>query len=55
MVVLMTNVLRKNSACDHMSLAGSIDKYCKKIRYANNYLLRKYFLSFSADLCIRII
>jgi hypothetical protein len=26
MVCLMTNVLRKNSASDHMYLAGSIDK-----------------------------
>lgn len=30
MVVLMTNVLRKNSASDHMFLAGSIDKLIRK-------------------------
>jgi len=30
MVVLMTNVLRKNSASDHMYLAGSIDKLIRK-------------------------
>jgi len=30
MVVLMTNVLRKNSASDHMYLAGSIDKLINK-------------------------
>lgn len=30
MVVLMTNVLRKNSATDHMVLAASIDKLIKK-------------------------
>lgn len=30
MVVLMTNVLRKNSASDHMYLAGSIDKIIRK-------------------------
>jgi len=30
MVVLMTNVLRKNSASDHMYLAGNIDKIIKK-------------------------
>jgi hypothetical protein len=30
MVVLMTNVLRKNSATDHMNLAASIDKIIKK-------------------------
>lgn len=30
MVVLMTNVLRKNSATDHMMLASSIDKIIKK-------------------------
>jgi len=30
MVVLMTNVLRKNSASDHMYLAGSIDKLVRK-------------------------
>ncbi|ULC60803.1 hypothetical protein MBM09_07335 [Flaviramulus sp. BrNp1-15] len=30
MVVLMTNVLRKNSATDHMMLAASIDKIIKK-------------------------
>ena len=30
MVVLMTNVLRKNSASDHMYLAGNIDKLIKK-------------------------
>ncbi|MCM4169014.1 hypothetical protein KCTC52924_00222 [Arenibacter antarcticus] len=30
MVVLMTNVLRKNSATDHMTLASSIDKIIKK-------------------------
>lgn len=30
MVVLMTNVLRKNSASDHMYLAGSIDKLIQK-------------------------
>ncbi len=30
MVVLMTNVLRKNSASDHMYLAGSIDKVIRK-------------------------
>ena len=30
MVVLMTNVLRKNSATDHMNLASSIDKIIKK-------------------------
>ncbi len=29
-VVLMTNVLRKNSASDHMYLAGSIDKIIRK-------------------------
>lgn len=29
-VVLMTNVLRKNSASDHMYLAGSIDKLIRK-------------------------
>lgn len=29
-VVLMTNVLRKNSASDHMYLAGSIDKIVRK-------------------------
>lgn len=31
MVVLMTNVLRKNSATDHMYLAGNIDKLIRKI------------------------
>ncbi|SEL21378.1 Beta-lactamase enzyme family protein [Maribacter orientalis] len=30
MVVLMTNVLRKNSASDHMYLAGNIDKLIRK-------------------------
>ncbi|MEH6778035.1 serine hydrolase [Maribacter arcticus] len=30
MVVLMTNVLRKNSASDHMYLAGNIDKIIRK-------------------------
>lgn len=30
MVVLMTNVLRKNSASDHMYLAGSVDKIIRK-------------------------
>ncbi len=30
LVVLMTNVLRKNSASDHMYLAGSIDKVIRK-------------------------
>jgi hypothetical protein len=30
MVVLMTNVLRKNSATDHMNLASSIDKIIRK-------------------------
>lgn len=30
MVVLMTNVLRKNSASDHMALAASIDKLVRK-------------------------
>jgi hypothetical protein len=30
MVALMTNVLRKNSASDHMYLAGSIDKLINK-------------------------
>ena len=30
MVVLMTNVLRKNSASDHMHLAGNIDKLINK-------------------------
>jgi len=30
MVVLMTNVLRKNSATDHMTLATNIDKIVKK-------------------------
>jgi hypothetical protein len=30
MVVLMTNVLRKNSATDHMMLAASIDKVIRK-------------------------
>ncbi|SNR30433.1 Beta-lactamase enzyme family protein [Maribacter sedimenticola] len=30
MVVLMTNVLRKNSASDHMYLAGNIDKIIQK-------------------------
>ena len=30
MVVLMTNVLRKNSATDHMTLASSIDKIIKR-------------------------
>lgn len=30
MVVLMTNVLRKNSATDHMNLAASIDKVVRK-------------------------
>lgn len=30
MVVLMTNVLRKNSATDHMNLAAGIDKIIKK-------------------------
>lgn len=30
MVVLMTNVLRKNSATDHMNLAANIDKLIKK-------------------------
>ena len=30
MVVLMTNVLRKNSASDHMYLAGNIDKVIRK-------------------------
>ncbi|HDZ06564.1 hypothetical protein LCGC14_0319090 [marine sediment metagenome] len=30
MVVLMTNVLRKNSASDHMYLAGNIDKIVRK-------------------------
>lgn len=30
MVVLMTNVLRKNSASDHMYLAGDIDKIIRK-------------------------
>lgn len=30
MVVLMTNVLRKNSASDHMYLAGNIDKVVRK-------------------------
>ncbi len=30
MVVLMTNVLRKNSATDHMNLASSIDKIIKR-------------------------
>ena len=30
MVVLMTNVLRKNSASDHLYLASSIDKIIKK-------------------------
>lgn len=30
MVVLMTNVLRKNSASDHMALAASIDKIVRK-------------------------
>ncbi len=30
MVVLMTNVLRKNSASDHMYLAGNIDKLVRK-------------------------
>lgn len=30
MVVLMTNVLRKNSATDHMNLAASIDKLIRK-------------------------
>ncbi|MFT6796381.1 MAG: hypothetical protein ACJART_001522 [Maribacter sp.] len=30
MVVLMTNVLRKNSASDHMFLAGNIDKIIRK-------------------------
>ena len=30
MVVLMTNVLRKNSASDHMYLAGNIDKLIQK-------------------------
>jgi hypothetical protein len=30
MVVLMTNVLRKNSASDHMYLAGSIDRIIRK-------------------------
>jgi len=29
-VVLMTNVLRKNSATDHMTLASSIDKIIKR-------------------------
>ncbi|WP_405410280.1 serine hydrolase [Maribacter sp. Asnod1-A12] len=32
MVVLMTNVLRKNSASDHMYLAGNIDKIIRKGR-----------------------
>ena len=30
MVALMTNVLRKNSATDHMMLAASIDKIIQK-------------------------
>ena len=30
MVVLMTNVLRKNSAYDHLTLAGNIDKVIRK-------------------------
>ena len=30
MVVLMTNVLGKNSATDHMNLAANIDKLIKK-------------------------
>ncbi|MFH4967155.1 serine hydrolase [Gaetbulibacter sp. M240] len=33
MVVLMTNVLRKNSATDHMVLAGSIDKIIQASSY----------------------
>tara|TARA_R110000868_G_scaffold8478_3_gene43910 strand:+ start:3801 stop:5069 length:1269 start_codon:yes stop_codon:yes gene_type:complete len=33
MVVLMTNVLRKNSATDHMMLAASIDKIIQNTRY----------------------
>jgi len=34
MVVLMTNVLRKNSASDHMYLAESIDKIIRKTKIA---------------------
>lgn len=33
MVVLMTNVLRKNSATDHMMLAASIDKIIQNTKY----------------------